>query len=69
LANPEPHNEHVGVDEEGFYLTAEKIASEESDSESDSESDEEYDEEDGLVGKDHVPLCLFEREMCPWGHF
>lgn len=56
LANPEPHNEHVGVDEEGFYLTAEKIASEESDSESDSESDEEYDEEDGLVGKDHVPL-------------
>jgi hypothetical protein len=39
LANPEPHNEHVGVDEEGFYLTAEKIASEESDSKS--ESDEE----------------------------
>lgn len=63
LANPEPDNEHVGVDEEGLYLSSVPLAashevvseSSDSDSESGSDSDEEYEEEDGLVGKDPVP--------------
>ena len=56
LANPRPENEHVGVDDEAFYLPAHKThVVEESDSESDSESDVEYVEEDGLIGKDPLP--------------
>jgi len=56
LANPRPQNEHVGVDDEAFYLPAHKThVVEESDSESDSESDVEYVEEDGLIGKDPLP--------------
>jgi hypothetical protein len=68
LANPEPHNEHVGVDDEILYLAnlepynehvgvsrAHQNVSEGSDSESGSESDEEYEEEDGLIGKDPPP--------------
>ncbi|CAL4983816.1 unnamed protein product [Urochloa decumbens] len=69
LANPEPHNEHVGVDDEELYLPApapkthvggddvgEQSKSEsESDPESNSESDVEYEEEDGLIGADPLP--------------
>ena len=56
LANPRLQNEHVGVDDEVFYLPAHKThVVEESDSESDSESDMEYVEEDGLIGKDPLP--------------
>jgi len=43
LANPKPHNEYVGVDEEGLYLTCGKSRAALSDSsDSDSKSDEEY---------------------------
>ena len=56
LANPRLQNEHVGVDDEVFYLPAHKThVVEESDSEFDSESDVEYVEEDGLNGKDPLP--------------
>jgi hypothetical protein len=57
LANPEPQNEYVSVDDEGLYLAIHKRHMiEESDSASDSKSDEEYEEEDDLVGKDPLPL-------------
>jgi hypothetical protein len=56
LSNPCPQNEHVGVDDEAFYLPAHKThVVEKSDSESDSESDVEYEEEDGLIGKEPLP--------------
>ena len=54
LANPKPHNEHVGIDDEAEYLTHGKSGPAHIES-SDSESDEEYEEEDGLVGKDPLP--------------
>jgi len=66
LANPKPHNEHVGVDEEGLYLTCGKSRAALSDSsDSDSESDEEYQEEDGLVGQDPlppIPVVVYDKE-------
>jgi hypothetical protein len=67
LKNPQPHNEHVGVDEEGLYIAApDKEISE--DSESDYNSDEEYEEEDGLVGKDPLPplaIVSYDKEDPP----
>ncbi|KAK3153585.1 hypothetical protein QOZ80_2BG0177830 [Eleusine coracana subsp. coracana] len=77
LLNPEPHNEHVGIDEEGLYLTNAKVGAahttvtEDSDSTSvsNSDSDEEYEEEDGLVGKDpqppHVPVVAYDKDDPP----
>ncbi|CAN6163244.1 unnamed protein product, partial [Urochloa humidicola] len=63
LLNPEPENEHVGVDEEGMYIDVEgnqqlivgplvthdekDDAIDESDSEADSDSDSDYDEDEG----------------------
>jgi len=71
LANPKPHNEHVGVDEEGLYLTCGKSRATLSDSsDSDSESDEEYQEEDGLVGQDPlppIPVVAYDKEDPPMG--
>ena len=71
LANPKPHNEHVGVDEEGLYLTCGKSRASLSDSsDSDSESDEEYQEEDGLVGQDPlppIPVVAYDKEDPPMG--
>jgi hypothetical protein len=63
LANPEPQNEHVGVDDEEMYLPTPNThvrgddVGEQSgfDSQSDSESDVEYEEEDGLIGQDPLP--------------
>jgi hypothetical protein len=74
LANPEPHNEHVGVDDDGLYLLDHKETREgkesESDYESDSESqsDEEYTEEDGLIGADPlppIPIVAYDKEDPP----
>ncbi|XP_025800089.1 uncharacterized protein LOC112879881 [Panicum hallii] len=69
LANPEPQNEHMGVDDEGLYLAVHKThVVEESDSASDSESDEEYEEGDDLVGKDPLPLMpvmAYDRDVPP----
>ena len=66
LNNPEPQNEHVGVDEEGMYLELEPQtkgtdAFEEdvpvSDSECESDSDDDYEEyEADEMVKDKVPL-------------
>ena len=78
LANPKPHREHVGVDEEDLYLPAPKgigeenlpdpkVVGEETDSESDSFSDKEYEEEE-LIGKDPlppVPIVAYDREDPP----
>jgi hypothetical protein len=57
LANPEPHNKHVGIDDEGLYLIAHKETREgrESEFDSKSDSDEEYTEEDVLIGRDPLP--------------
>lgn len=58
MANPEPQNEHVGVDDEALYLPPPKThvddddVGEQSESDSESDSDIEYEEEDGLIGKD-----------------
>ncbi|WVZ90402.1 hypothetical protein U9M48_036708 [Paspalum notatum var. saurae] len=69
LANPQPHNEQVGVDEEGLYLTTHKAVSEsESEFESKSKSDEDYEEEDGLIGKDPlppVPIVSYDKDDPP----
>ncbi|RLN28084.1 uncharacterized protein C2845_PM05G11130 [Panicum miliaceum] len=69
LANPEPQNEHVGVDDEAFYLPAHKThVGEESDSESGFEFDEEYEKEDGLIRKDPlppVPVVAYDRDDPP----
>ncbi|WVZ54239.1 hypothetical protein U9M48_005065 [Paspalum notatum var. saurae] len=66
LWHPQPHNEHVGVDEEGLYLTTHKAVSEsKSKSESESESDEDYEEEDRLIGKDPlppIPIVSYDRD-------
>ncbi|CAN6289119.1 unnamed protein product [Urochloa humidicola] len=75
LKNPEPQNEHVGVDDECLYIAAptpkahmvQDIDSD-SDSDSDSQSDEEYEEEEGLVGKDPlppVPIIAYDRDDLP----
>ena len=64
MANPKPHKEHVGVDDEGMYLPAPKThvdggdvgGQSEFEFESKSKSDVEYEEEDGLIGGDHVIL-------------
>jgi hypothetical protein len=54
LANPEPENEFVGVDDEGLYLqiapqTGFSLDGDASESKSDLDSDEDYEEEDGLL--------------------
>lgn len=66
MANPEPHNEHVGVHDEGLYLPSPKTHvgdGEDSDPDDpadsdpdhdDSESDEDYEEDEGLIGKDPI---------------
>ncbi|KAF8725663.1 hypothetical protein HU200_020206 [Digitaria exilis] len=59
LSNPQPQNEHVGVDDEVLYLPAPLVTSVDNDSKSDSDSDEEYEEEDGLIGKDPPPPISF----------
>ncbi|XP_066320752.1 uncharacterized protein [Miscanthus floridulus] len=53
LANPKPHNEHVGIDDEAEYLilgkpSTNELANDHIES-SDSESDEEYEEGDGNI--------------------
>jgi hypothetical protein len=63
LANPEPANEFVYVDEENLYLrNACKFGFSQpefvSDSKSDSDYQEGYDEDDELVGRDPVPLVI-----------
>ncbi|PVH66500.1 hypothetical protein PAHAL_1G264300 [Panicum hallii] len=69
LANPEPQNEYMGIDDEGLYLAVHKThVVEESDSTSDFKSDEEYEEEDDLVGKDPlppVPFMAYDRDDPP----
>ncbi|CAN6339136.1 unnamed protein product [Urochloa humidicola] len=75
LKNPEPQNEHVGVDDECLYIAvptpkAHVVQDSDlnSDSDSDSESDEEYEEEEGLIGKDPVPpvpVIAYDRDDPP----
>jgi hypothetical protein len=76
LANPEPQNEHVGVDDEELYFTTpnthvggDDVGEQSgSDSQSDSESDVEYEEEDGLIGQDPlppVPIVAYDRDDPP----
>jgi hypothetical protein len=76
LANPEPQNEHVGVDDEEIYFPTPNThvggndVGEESgsDSQSDSESDVEFEEEDGLIGQDPlppVPIVAYDRDDPP----
>jgi hypothetical protein len=69
LANPEPENEFVEVDEENHLTNASKSRASHDDDvfESESDSDKVYEEEDGLVGKDPVPplIVAYDKEDPP----
>jgi hypothetical protein len=79
LANPEPQNKHVGVDNEELYFPTPNAPNthvigddvgkqSDGDSKSDSESDVEYEEEDGLIGQDPlppVPIGAYDRDDPP----
>lgn len=70
LANPEPQNKHVGVDDEGLYLPPSKEHGQGEDGvESDSDdSDVDYEEVDGLIGKDPprpIPIASYDKDDPP----